>query len=82
MTIGSVIAERRKRSGFTQEQFADKLGVARQTVSSWENDIFIPDTSKIMQIALIFSCTTDELLNHQESSGERTITKKSTVPTK
>ncbi len=63
MSVGSVIAEKRKRCGLTQEQFSEKLGVARQTVSSWENDIFLPDTAKIIQMASLFNCTTDDLLN-------------------
>ncbi len=27
----------RKRNGYSQEQLADKIGIARQTVSKWEN---------------------------------------------
>jgi DNA-binding XRE family transcriptional regulator len=47
----------------SQGQFAEKIGVARQTVSSWENDVFTPDTQKVIQMAKLFDCTTDELLN-------------------
>ncbi len=29
----------RKQKGYSQEQLADRLGIARQTVSKWENGV-------------------------------------------
>lgn len=29
----------RKQNGYSQEQLADKIGIARQTVSKWENGV-------------------------------------------
>jgi len=29
----------RKENGYSQEQLADKLGIARQTVSKWETGV-------------------------------------------
>lgn len=29
----------RKQKGYSQEQLADKLGIARQTISKWENGV-------------------------------------------
>jgi transcriptional regulator with XRE-family HTH domain len=71
LSVGTVIAEKRKYCGLTQEQFSERLGVARQTVSSWENDIFLPDTTKIIQMASLFNCTTDDLLNPPRTSGSK-----------
>lgn len=71
MSVGTVIAEKRKFCGLTQEKLSERLGVARQTVSSWENDIFLPDTTKVIQMASLFHCTTDELLNPPVTSGSR-----------
>ena len=34
--IGSMLQKLRKEKGMTQEQLAEKLGVARRTVSRWE----------------------------------------------
>lgn len=61
--LGYLIAKKRKEHGLTQDQFAEEMNVARQTVSSWENDNFIPDTLKVIQMARFLGCTTDDLLN-------------------
>lgn len=39
MEIGAKIKEARTRTGLTQEQAAEALGVSRKTVSNWENDL-------------------------------------------
>ncbi len=35
----------RKSMGLTQNQFAQELGVRRQTISEWENGVYEPDRS-------------------------------------
>lgn len=35
--IGKFIAQLRKEKGWTQEQFAEQLGVNSRSVSRWEN---------------------------------------------
>ncbi len=37
--IGSFIAARRKDSGLTQSQLADKLGITDKAVSKWETGV-------------------------------------------
>ena len=39
MTTGEKIATLRKKNNLTQEQLAEVLGVARQSVSRWEMDV-------------------------------------------
>ncbi len=36
MDLGNSLFNARKKSGFSQEDIAGKLGVSRQTVSKWE----------------------------------------------
>ena len=38
MEIGAKIKEARTRTGLTQEQAAEALGVSRKTISNWENE--------------------------------------------
>ena len=42
----------RKHMNMTQSQFADELGVRRQTISEWENGVYDPDrsTSKFLKL--------------------------------
>ena len=62
MTIGTRIQQLRLSFGLSQEEFGEKLGVSRQTVSKWELDQAFPELAKIVQISRLFSVTTDSLL--------------------
>ena len=50
MEIGKQILEFRKKLNLSQEQLAEKLGVARQTISKWELGETFPD---ILQVQLL-----------------------------
>lgn len=63
MTTGEKIAMLRKRKNITQEQLAEMLGVARQSVSRWEMDQAFPETEKLIRLAGLFSCSIDFLLS-------------------
>lgn len=41
----------RKKNNVSQEDLAEKLGVSRQIVSSWENDKSYPDIASIVKIS-------------------------------
>jgi DNA-binding transcriptional regulator YiaG len=43
----------RKHMGLTQAEFADQVGVRRQTVSEWENGVYEPDRSTTKFLGLI-----------------------------
>ena len=71
--IGKQIAERRKNLGMTQDQLAERLGVTKQAVSKWENEVCCPDITILPELAEIFGCTTDALFGlHREELGEKT----------
>ncbi|ATO46383.1 hypothetical protein C5L30_001392 [Companilactobacillus farciminis] len=54
MKIGEKIRQLRKENNLTQQQLADKLFVTPQAVSKWENNLVIPTTDKISDLAQIF----------------------------
>ncbi|MFV0480203.1 MAG: helix-turn-helix domain-containing protein [Anaerorhabdus sp.] len=62
MILADKIIEERKRSGWSQEELAEKLGVSRQSISKWEGAQSIPDINRIIQMAEIFGVSTDYLL--------------------
>lgn len=39
MTLGQRIREQRLRCGLSQEQVAEAVGVSRQAVAKWENEV-------------------------------------------
>ena len=49
MSVGKRIRALRAKSGISnQEELAYLVGTARQTVSSWERDIFLPDGANLI----------------------------------
>ncbi len=61
-SLGSRIAELRKKNNLTQEEFAEKLGVTAQAVSKWENGASCPDIMLLPKIAEIFGVSIDALM--------------------
>ena len=65
MILADKIIEERKKNGWSQEEFASKLGVSRQAVSKWESAGSIPDLQRILQMSELFGVTTDYLLKDE-----------------
>ena len=66
MSLGNKIREIRKNNNLTQEQFAQKFHVTRQTVSNWENDKNYPDLSSLKEISEEYAISFDELFKGDE----------------
>ena len=62
MQLGQMIAKIRKEQGLTQEAFAEKFHVTRQTVSNWENEKSYPDLRTLVKISDMFHISLDVLL--------------------
>lgn len=52
----------REESGYTQAELARRLGITRSSVNAWELGISVPSTQYIIDLAKIFSVSTDYLL--------------------
>ncbi len=61
MTLGNSLFNARKRSGLSQEEVAERLGVSRQTISKWETDETLPDICQSQEMAVIYHLSLDEL---------------------
>lgn len=65
MILADKITELRKKSGLSQEELAENLGVSRQAVSKWESAQSTPDLNRILQMSELFSVSTDILLKDE-----------------
>ena len=52
-SLGSRIAELRRKKNMTQEDLANALGVTPQAVSKWENDLDIEQIFKLVEQGVI-----------------------------
>ncbi len=63
MELGKKIRQLRFKAGLTQEQLADRLGIAPQSVSKWENAVAMPDITTLPLLAEIFGISIDDLFD-------------------
>ena len=68
MKLSEKIVKLRKTNGWSQEEFAEKLDVSRQSVSRWEVGTAQPDAMNILQLSKLFGVTADYLLNDDYES--------------
>ena len=61
--IGENIQKLRKRKKMTQEELAEEIGVARQTVAKWEREESSPDLEAAGRLAAALDVTVDDLIN-------------------
>lgn len=59
----------RKQHNLSQEQVAEKLGVARQTISKWELGETTPEMYKLIIMSELYNITLDELMK-EENEGK------------
>lgn len=63
MSLGNSLYHARKKSGLSQEDVAEKLGVSRQTISKWELDETLPDIRQSKRLSNLYHLTLDELID-------------------
>ncbi len=71
MEIGNKLSQLRKLAGMTQEEFAEKLSVSRQTISKWEKGNTLPDLESIVRVCRIFHVSLDDLLMEGEINAKK-----------
>ena len=77
--IGKFLQEIRKEHGFTQEQLAEKIGVARRTVSCWETGSNMPDMDILIELSDLYSVDLREILSGERKSEQMNEELKETV---
>ena len=70
MELGNQIREFRKAMHLSQDELAEKVLVARQTISNWENGKNFPDIQSLLLLSELFQITLDQLVK-----GDIAVTK-------
>lgn len=73
--FGNFIYSLRCKSGLTQNEMAEKLGVTNKAVSKWENGKSKPATNTLRKMAVLFGLSIEELLKIREGEKQMQITK-------
>ncbi len=60
--LGENIKKFRQENNYTQEEFAKKINVTRQTISKWEKNISVPDIESLLLISECFNIDINVLL--------------------
>lgn len=55
----------REQAHITQEQLAYRVGVSSSTIKRWERNTDIIPGGKVVSIAKILNCSTDEILGNK-----------------
>lgn len=67
MSIGDRIIELRKKHNMSQLDLAEAVGVTRQAVSKWENNLATPEPSKIILLSEILDTDLEYLTTGRET---------------
>ncbi|MCR4561868.1 MAG: helix-turn-helix domain-containing protein [Bacilli bacterium] len=63
------LRELRNKSGLTQNEIANKLGVSGQTILNWENGIYEPKINQLIQLADLFNVSVDYLIERKSNKN-------------
>lgn len=67
MRLSEKLTMLRKRYGYSQEKLANTLGVARQTISTWENGQAIPELNAFIRLSNVYGITIDQIVKDEEA---------------
>ena len=56
----------RKQNGYSQEQLADKIGIARQTISKWENGQAVPEINGLILLSDLYGVSIDRMVKEND----------------
>ena len=64
----NIIADLRKKNGYTQQALADSLGVSRQTIISLENGRYNPSIMLAYRLAKLFGKSIEEVFVFEDGN--------------
>ena len=73
MSVSSNIKRFRDSIGLTQNELADRLGVARSTVTQWENGWSSPRMGMVQKLAGVFGVSTSDIVAEERPAGSLSL---------
>ena len=67
---GHLIAELRKKAGYTQKTLAEALHITDKAVSKWERGLSFPDVALLPKLSILLSTDIERFLMHQGGREE------------
>lgn len=67
VTIGRAVARHRTKSGLTQEQLGQELGLHDEAISRLERGVVMPTVPRLVKLAEIFECNVADLMTEGSS---------------
>lgn len=72
--LASILRAERENKSWSQEQFAEKLGLPLSRVESWENALSEPSFSELLKISELFGVSAEELVKRVSETEETNTT--------
>lgn len=79
MDFGKKLQELRKKNNYSQEELAELIGVARQTISKWELGETSPDLKQATILSKTLNVSIEELINNKVKENHTNKERKSLV---
>lgn len=73
INIASVLQQKRKEKGITQDDLANYIGVSKASVSKWETGQSYPDITFLPQLAAYFNISIDDLMDYKPQMTKEDI---------
>ncbi len=73
LNLGEIIAENRKKIGWTQERLAKYLGITKASISKWETGQSYPHIMLLPELASLFDISIDDLLSYESKLSNSEI---------
>lgn len=66
MNLSQHLQQLRQQHGFSQEELASRLRVARQTISKWETGQALPELPSLLDLCDLYGISLDHLVRHDD----------------
>lgn len=67
MKFGDILKKKREERRMSQSDLAERLGVSRQNITSYESGYKVPPLRVVVAAADVFHCSTDEMIGRRIS---------------